>query len=207
VPVALSASHIAYGSIRMEPVFMVLAQAAAVAASRAIDGGVPVQRVDVAALQRELAANPRADGSAPELLVDDADAQHVTITGAWTRETTPGRFGPSALRAPATGAGSVRFTPHVARAGRYRVYLYWPRPKGLATSAPVRLRHATGLDSLTLDLTATGENAQGVAAWTFLGERTFAAGDAGWVEIGAEGANGIVMADAALFVPVADAER
>jgi hypothetical protein len=207
VPVALSASHIAYGSIRMEPVFMVLAQAAAVAASRAIDGGVPVQRVDIAALQRELVANPRADGSAPELLVDDADAQHVTITGAWTRETTPGRFGPSALRAPATAPGSVRFTPHVAHAGRYRVYLYWPRPKGLATSAPVRLRHATGLDSLTLDLTATGENAQGVAAWTFIGERTFAVGDAGWVEIGAEGANGIVMADAALFVPVADAER
>jgi hypothetical protein len=191
----------------MEPVFMVLAQAAALAASRAIDGRVPIQQVDVAAIQRELAANPRADGSTPELLVDDATPGQVTITGAWTRKTTPGRFGPSVLESPATGAGSVRFTPHVARSGRYRVYLYWPRPKGLATSAHVRLHHATGTDSLALDLTATGENAQGVASWTFIGERTFAAGDAGWVEIGAEGANGIVMADAALFVPVADAER
>jgi hypothetical protein len=37
VPVCLSAAHIAYGSIRMEPVFMILAQSAATAASMAID--------------------------------------------------------------------------------------------------------------------------------------------------------------------------
>jgi len=37
VPVCLSASHIAYGSIRMEPVFMVLGETSAVAASKAID--------------------------------------------------------------------------------------------------------------------------------------------------------------------------
>ncbi len=37
VPVCLSATHIAYGSIRMEPVFMVLGQSAAVAAAMAID--------------------------------------------------------------------------------------------------------------------------------------------------------------------------
>ncbi|MFN8094661.1 MAG: FAD-dependent oxidoreductase [Vicinamibacteria bacterium] len=45
VPVALSASHIAYGSIRMEPVFMVLGQSAATAASLAIDGNGVVQDV------------------------------------------------------------------------------------------------------------------------------------------------------------------
>lgn len=37
VPVCLSASHIAYGSIRMEPVFMVLGESAAIAACQAID--------------------------------------------------------------------------------------------------------------------------------------------------------------------------
>lgn len=43
VPVCLSASHIAFGSIRMEPVFMVLGQSAAMAAALAIDGDVKVQ--------------------------------------------------------------------------------------------------------------------------------------------------------------------
>lgn len=49
VPVCLSASHIAYGSIRMEPVFMVLGQTTALAACQAIDrwGGC-VQQVDAA---------------------------------------------------------------------------------------------------------------------------------------------------------------
>jgi hypothetical protein len=55
VPTCLSASHIAYGSIRMEPVFFVLGQSAATAACLALDaGGVPVQRVDVAALRSRL---------------------------------------------------------------------------------------------------------------------------------------------------------
>ncbi|GLR15837.1 protein-xanthan lyase [Portibacter lacus] len=45
VPVCVSASHIAFGSIRMEPVFMLLAQSATVAAALAIDLDVPVQDV------------------------------------------------------------------------------------------------------------------------------------------------------------------
>jgi len=51
VPVALSASHIAYGSIRMEPVFMILGQSAATAGSIAIDQSIDVQAVDY---QRDL---------------------------------------------------------------------------------------------------------------------------------------------------------
>ena len=54
VPVCMSASHIAYGSIRMEPVFMVLGQSAATAACQSIDAGADVQEIDVAALQRRL---------------------------------------------------------------------------------------------------------------------------------------------------------
>ena len=45
VPVCLSSSHISYGSIRMEPVFMILGQSAATAAAMAIDDGVAVQKV------------------------------------------------------------------------------------------------------------------------------------------------------------------
>jgi len=58
VPVCLSASHIAYGSIRMEPVFMVLGQSAAGAASLAIDGKRSVQEVDVKAIQAVLKERP-----------------------------------------------------------------------------------------------------------------------------------------------------
>lgn len=56
VPVCLSASHIAYGSIRMEPVFMVLGQSAAIAADLAMKGQQPVQAVPYETLQKELVA-------------------------------------------------------------------------------------------------------------------------------------------------------
>ena len=54
VPVCVSSSHIAFGSIRMEPVFMVLGQSAATAAAMAIDGGVAVQDVPYAKLRERL---------------------------------------------------------------------------------------------------------------------------------------------------------
>ena len=46
VPVCLSASHIAFGSIRMEPVFMVLGQSSAIAASLAIDKKINAQAIE-----------------------------------------------------------------------------------------------------------------------------------------------------------------
>jgi hypothetical protein len=57
VPVAMSASHIAFGSIRMEPVFMILGQSAATAAVLAIDNEQAVQAVDYARLREQLRAD------------------------------------------------------------------------------------------------------------------------------------------------------
>ncbi|MEQ7802103.1 FAD-dependent oxidoreductase [Pedobacter sp. ASV1-7] len=54
VPLCLSSSHVAYSSIRMEPVYMVLGQSAAVAAVMAIDGNVAVQDVSYTDLATKL---------------------------------------------------------------------------------------------------------------------------------------------------------
>jgi len=54
VPVSLSSSHIAFGSIRMEPVFMVLGQSAAVVAAHAINEGKAVQEIDYVHLRNTL---------------------------------------------------------------------------------------------------------------------------------------------------------
>jgi hypothetical protein len=55
-PVCLSASHIAFGSIRMEPVFMVLGESAATAACLAIDRNATIQAGDYAELRARLLA-------------------------------------------------------------------------------------------------------------------------------------------------------
>jgi lysophospholipase L1-like esterase len=57
VPVCMSATHIAYGSIRMEPVFMILGQSAATAAVHAVEGFTSVQGVDFYRLTRRLNAD------------------------------------------------------------------------------------------------------------------------------------------------------
>lgn len=54
VPVSLSSSHIAFGSIRMEPVFMVLGESAAIAAAQSIDEGKAVQDIDYPTLKNKL---------------------------------------------------------------------------------------------------------------------------------------------------------
>lgn len=56
VPVCLSSSHVAYGSIRMEPVFMILGQSAGVAAALTIDGDCAVQDLDYGILSEKLIA-------------------------------------------------------------------------------------------------------------------------------------------------------
>ena len=57
VPVCVSATHIAFGSIRMEPVFMVLGQSAATAASLAIDNQVDIQNISYSELKNLLLKN------------------------------------------------------------------------------------------------------------------------------------------------------
>jgi hypothetical protein len=57
VPVCVSSSHIAFGSIRMEPVFMILGQSAGTAAVFAIEEGVSVQNVNYAKLRKRLQAD------------------------------------------------------------------------------------------------------------------------------------------------------
>ena len=54
VPVCVSSSHIAYGSIRMEPVFMILGQSAATAAVMALEGNVAVQKINYPLLREHL---------------------------------------------------------------------------------------------------------------------------------------------------------
>jgi hypothetical protein len=54
VPLCLSATHISYGSIRMEPVFMILGQSAATAAALALENQMPLQKVPYTELRQRL---------------------------------------------------------------------------------------------------------------------------------------------------------
>lgn len=106
VPVALSATHVAYSSVRVEPTWMAIGQSAGVAAALAAKAGVTVQALDYPTLRTRLLAQrvvlelpvlppvgkvARTSGpvsidpkSLPGLILDDAQAE---LSGEWERST------------------------------------------------------------------------------------------------------------------------
>jgi hypothetical protein len=85
VPVCLSASHIAFGSIRMEPVFMVLGQVSAIAASLSIQNDIPVQQVEHTSITEIMNRDPLLNGTPPDITVDNEDPS-VRYQGNWKTE-------------------------------------------------------------------------------------------------------------------------
>ena len=208
-PVACSASHIAYGSIRMEPVFMILGQSAATAAVMAIDGKLAVQDVPYAALRDRLAAdgqvlehassketpkghgNGKTIGSLPGVTVDDDDAQQ---TGAWKQSSSNGGFFGSGYHHDDKGAGGPAVASFVAKlptAGSYEVRLSVVPNSNRSRNAHVLIHHADGVAELRADLSGTGAR-DGLLS---LGTYRFLAGPAK-VSVGNQGASGYVLIDA-----------
>ena len=209
VPVACSASHIAYGSIRMEPVFMILGQSAATAAALAIDGGLAVQDVPYEALRRRLLADgqvlehesskathkahasARPSSALPGVTVDDEEA---ALTGSWKASSANGGFVGSGYRHDDKGAAgpvSALFVGKLPSAGRYAVSLTVVPNANRSRDAKVRIEHADGVAELRADLTGKGA----VDGLLTLGTFRFEAGPAK-VTVSNEGASGYVLIDA-----------
>lgn len=198
VPVCLSASHIAYGSIRMEPVFMVLGQSAAVAATMAINTNKPIQQIDAVKLQNELKTNPLANKTQAEILVDNDDTKSVKLDGEWQTEPKgAGRYGKSYLitQPNEDEEKSVYFVPQIPISKSYKVYLYVPRHEKGTKNLTVNIWTTAGKKNLNLKINQTESD------WLPLGSYILEKGNRNMVEISTEGADGVVVADAVLFVP------
>lgn len=202
VPVCLSASHIAYGSIRMEPVFMVLGQVAGLAASEAINAGIPVQDVAVASLVSKLRENPLMNGAEPEVLVDNLDSLFVEKTDNWEPYNDPYRaYGPDfkVCDARKKKRFSMKFKPEIGKPGRYGVYLYIPRIEDETSEMVVGVNDGQKTTDCRIDVKGLTVLGQTSGEWVSLGKHELRSGC--FVEVSEKGADGIVAADAVLFVP------
>ncbi|MBD0279450.1 MAG: FAD-dependent oxidoreductase [Flavisolibacter sp.] len=200
VPVCLSATHIAYGSIRMEPVFMVLAQSSAVAAAFAIDAMKPVQEVDVKKVQQFLKANPLIDGSLPDLVVDDADSKNIIVNGVWRKETS-GSYGRSKLVADANngGGGFIQFNAPVTISSGYAIYTYFPKPSNTADETIIQIYDGKKMHDTTIKAADIAVAGQTSGEWVHLGDYRIEKGSNPYVRILNTGTNGVVTADAVLW--------
>lgn len=205
VPVCMSASHIAYGSIRMEPVFMVMSQSAAIAACQAVDKGIAVQDVDAAAVFSELNNNPLGDRSVPEILVDDNDRDRIRITGDWSiNYDTYSGYASGFLEDNSKGLvdKSVRFIPQVKVAGEYQVYVYFPKLDHGSTNTTFSVFNGDAAIEKIISQSDIKVEGQTRGEWVFLGKYQLPKGEQAYVEVSNKGADNVIAADAVLFIPI-----
>jgi FAD dependent oxidoreductase len=220
VPVCLSSSHIAYGSIRMEPVFLILGQSAATAAAIAVGDGVAVQDVSYDKLSERLLADKQVlefkgptggGGRGPHVgldpkklvgvVVDDADAKR---TGQWLESASVGGFvGKSYLHDNNENKGrhSIRFEAKVSGGGggRYQVRISYTANPNRATNVPVTVELAGKTVSAVVNEKKTPPID---GTWIAVATADLAANETVAVTISNADTDGFVIVDAIQIVPV-----
>jgi hypothetical protein len=210
VPVCVSSTHIAFGSIRMEPVFMILAQSAATAAVMAIDDNLAVQDVPYEQLRERLLKDgqildyqvPTKAGkhaNLPGIVVDDHEAQFI---GDWKSSGAGKDFVGNGYRHDNNVRGGkeiskARFDAKLPKTGKYEVRLSIPHNTNRASNVKVVVRHQGGEKILTIN---QREEPPIDGLFHSLGVFPFAADVAGVVTISNENADGYVVADAVQFL-------
>ncbi|WP_020470203.1 FAD-dependent oxidoreductase [Zavarzinella formosa] len=213
VPVCLASSHIAYGSIRMEPVFMLLGQSAATAAVIAMEDGVPVQEVSYDKLKTillkdgqvlDIPSQPAAKGAIdpktlPGIVVDDEQAEREgfgTISSA-----NPPFVGTGYRHDGNTDRGkqSITYTPKLPADGQYEVRMSYSQNANRATNVPVTIMDVAGATTKTVN----EQKAPPInGTWISLGTVTFEKGKPIGVKITNKDADGYVVVDAVMWIPV-----
>jgi len=209
VPAAMSASHIAYGSIRMEPVFMMLGQAAGTGAVHAIEQQKAVQNIEYSKLRDQLVEDGMIvsrkqsmpvsikQNQLAGIVADNADAEQQ---GAWELS---GSVEPYVGRGylhdgDSDKAGAVRYPVKVPEAGRYQLRVSYTAHENRASNASVTIHHADGRTKLLVN---QQREPDGDGPFYPLGMYQF---DKGWtrIVISNENADGYVIADAVQLLPV-----
>lgn len=206
VPVCLSASHVAYCSIRMEPVYMTMGHACGIASAMALgsDSGEPsAHDVSTDALRAKLTeqnAVLELEGLADLIMVDDlegiaVDDRDAEFEGTWTHSSYGNPIEGSAAHDGDTGKGekSATFSIEIPEDGDYEVRLAYASSSNRASAAPVTVEHAEGIAELTVDQRKTPEHDK---LFTTLGTWTFSRDKPAVITIRNEGTDSYVSVDA-----------
>ncbi len=207
VPVCLSASHVAYGSIRMEPVFMILGQSAGTAAALAIDAGIAVQDLAYDTLEKKLAEDGQVLSFLPADIFTIAKLDGVVVDdeaavaeGEWMHSASLPPYVEQGYQHDVNankGASTMTFTAELPAPGRYEVRLAYSRQSNRAEQVPVTVHHRGGTKTVVVNQRRKPEIKD---CWTSLGKFNF--DKLARVVVSNEGTKGYVMADAVQFLPV-----
>jgi len=217
VPVCLSCTHIAYGSIRMEPVFMILGQSAATTCCLSIDANQSLHEVPYQALREKLVADhqvldlptrqpavaSRGVKDLPGIAIDD---QQAVPNGEWmTSHSAAGYIGEGYLHddGPGHGLKSLAYTATIPDAGEYELRVSYTANPNRASNVLVTCAHQGQVQTFRVNQKNTPPiDGQFIA----LGRLACQSNDKVVVTISNEKANGHVIADVVQLLPVKQVE-
>ena len=215
VPVCVSSSHIAFGSIRMEPVFMILGQSAATAAVFAIEDEVSVQEVSYDKLASRLSEDgqvlelvrsnrvTRGNGIDPDSLNGVViDGKEVKFVGEWVESSSLRPFvGSSYFHDENGGKGmrSAQFPFQAPNDGLHEIMVAFVPSANRAGKVRYEIKHDKGLVKVVLDQRKKGDREK---IWHSLGSFVFQKDKPYSVSVHNEGTEGYVIADAVQVIPL-----
>jgi hypothetical protein len=215
VPVCVSSSHIAFGSIRMEPVFMILAQSAATAAVISIEDQVSVQDVSYEKLKTKLlndgqileldkpnrlALGKGVDPSSFSGLVVDGD--ELSFEGDWVKSTSLRPFIGSSYYHDGNGGKGMRsacFPFQAPKDGLHEILVSYVASINRAGSVRYEMIDEKGLSKVVVD---QRKKASTNELWHSLGSFVFVKGKKYDLKVFNEDTEGYVIVDAAHIIPL-----
>lgn len=221
VPVALSCTHVAFSSIRVEPTWMILGQSAGIAAALSTKLDLAVQTLPYPHLRERLLAAgqvldlpvlpglpppPKAQvsidpKSLPGIVLDDADAE---LAGNWNHSTNfKPHLGHGYHHDEAIGDGNSRavFRCKVPQSGSYELRMAYSAHQTRATTVPVVVESGGTTTELKVDQTIPlppGEAFRAIGKLELAGNRETT------ITIGNRGTDGFVIVDALQLVEAKD---
>jgi hypothetical protein len=198
VPVCLSATHVAYGSIRMEPVFMELGQSAGAAASLAVKMGTSVQEISYSQLRKVLEDGLEVLPTVPETKAIVIDDDQATYSGEWTKLNT-GPFVGRGYRISnsLSTTAKVSFPLVVHEDGVFELRFFYKVGKQFAPNAKAVISDGLSETEHLINLTATTSK----GACVSLGTYSFEKSKAGSIRFDASQARGPISVDAVMLLP------
>lgn len=221
VPVALSCTHVAISSIRVEPTWMILGQSAGIAAAASAKQNVAVQQLPYTALRERLLAQKQvldlpvlpdlppeparpvsiAPDTLPGIVLDDQNAE---IKGPWTRSSNfKPHIGSGYLHDDKRGDGqsSAVFRFKAPAAGRHELRMAYSAHETRARAVPVTVQSGAHKADFIVDQTQPLPSGQ---PFRRIGQVELAAGMETVITITNKGTEGFVILDALQLVKEAD---